>query len=148
MTLPWCSWALLWFCQSVWCLCVCPLTLSLPLEHHVWWLDGARFMKVTETPFTPEVLILCQRRKYTLYYKCVRVCVSVDGPAADVVMEAMVPLLSQSTCKSALGKQLLTNTMFCAGYLSGGIDSCQVLHLTSHSYKHLPIWWFPKISDQ
>lgn len=53
-------------------------------------------------------------------------CVIVDGPAADVVMEAMVPLLSQSTCKSALGKQLLTNTMFCAGYLSGGIDSCQV----------------------
>ncbi|KAK3513822.1 hypothetical protein QTP70_028862, partial [Hemibagrus guttatus] len=48
-----------------------------------------------------------------------------DGPAADVVMEAMVPLLSQSTCKSALGKQLLTSTMFCAGYLSGGIDSCQ-----------------------
>lgn len=53
-------------------------------------------------------------------------CVSVDGPAADVVMEAMVPLLSQSTCKGALGKQLLTTTMFCAGYLSGGIDSCQV----------------------
>ncbi|XP_053343119.1 serine protease 56 [Clarias gariepinus] len=48
-----------------------------------------------------------------------------DGPAADMVMEAIVPLLSQSTCKSALGKQLLTNTMFCAGYLSGGIDSCQ-----------------------
>lgn len=57
---------------------------------------------------------------------CVFVCVSVDGPVADVVMEAMVPLLSQSTCKSALGKQLLTNTMFCAGYLSGGVDSCQV----------------------
>uniref|UniRef100_W5LBE8 Serine protease 56 n=1 Tax=Astyanax mexicanus TaxID=7994 RepID=W5LBE8_ASTMX len=38
---------------------------------------------------------------------------------------AKVPLLSQGTCKSALGKELLTNTMFCAGYLSGGIDSCQ-----------------------
>ncbi|XP_060722500.1 serine protease 56 [Tachysurus vachellii] len=48
-----------------------------------------------------------------------------DGPAADVVMEAIVPLLSQNTCKIALGKQLLTSTMFCAGYLSGGIDSCQ-----------------------
>ncbi|TSY27762.1 Serine protease 56 [Bagarius yarrelli] len=48
-----------------------------------------------------------------------------DGPAANVLMEAMVPLLSQSTCKSALGKQLLTSTMFCAGYLSGGIDTCQ-----------------------
>uniref|UniRef100_A0A8C9X2V8 Serine protease 56 n=1 Tax=Sander lucioperca TaxID=283035 RepID=A0A8C9X2V8_SANLU len=48
-----------------------------------------------------------------------------DGPSADVVMEAKVPLLPQSTCKSALGKELVTNTMLCAGYLSGGIDSCQ-----------------------
>ncbi|XP_058890208.1 uncharacterized protein prss56 isoform X2 [Acipenser ruthenus] len=48
-----------------------------------------------------------------------------DGPSADVVMEAKVPVLSQGTCKSALGKELLTSTMFCAGYLSGGIDSCQ-----------------------
>lgn len=37
-----------------------------------------------------------------------------------------MPLLPQSTCKSALGKELVTNTMLCAGYLSGGIDSCQV----------------------
>lgn len=43
-----------------------------------------------------------------------------------MVMEAKVPLLPQSTCKSALGKELVTNTMLCAGYLSGGIDSCQV----------------------
>ncbi|CAG5896776.1 unnamed protein product [Menidia menidia] len=48
-----------------------------------------------------------------------------DGPSADAVMEAKVPLLPQSTCKSALGKELVTNTMLCAGYLSGGIDSCQ-----------------------
>ncbi|NXS61943.1 PRS56 protease, partial [Brachypteracias leptosomus] len=48
-----------------------------------------------------------------------------EGPAADVVMEARVPLLSQETCRGALGRDLLTSTMFCAGYLSGGIDSCQ-----------------------
>ncbi|KFW81456.1 Serine protease 56, partial [Manacus vitellinus] len=46
-------------------------------------------------------------------------------PLADVVMEAQVPLLSQETCRGALGKDLLTSAMFCAGYLSGGIDSCQ-----------------------
>ena len=51
---------------------------------------------------------------------------SPDGPSADVVMEAKVPLLPQSTCKNALGKELVTNTMLCAGYLSGGVDSCQV----------------------
>lgn len=49
-----------------------------------------------------------------------------DGPSADVVMEAKVPLLPQSTCRGALGKELVTNTMLCAGYLSGGVDSCQV----------------------
>uniref|UniRef100_A0A8C6ZBE1 Peptidase S1 domain-containing protein n=1 Tax=Nothoprocta perdicaria TaxID=30464 RepID=A0A8C6ZBE1_NOTPE len=48
-----------------------------------------------------------------------------EGPAAEVVMEAQVPLLSQETCRGALGKELLTSAMFCAGYLSGGIDSCQ-----------------------
>ncbi|KAJ8270188.1 hypothetical protein GJAV_G00111360 [Gymnothorax javanicus] len=48
-----------------------------------------------------------------------------DGPPADVVIEAKVPLLPQNTCRDTLGKDLVTNTMFCAGYLSGGIDSCQ-----------------------
>ncbi|NXJ96067.1 PRS56 protease, partial [Corythaixoides concolor] len=48
-----------------------------------------------------------------------------EGPSADVVMEARVPLLSQETCRGALGRDLLTSAMFCAGYLSGGIDSCQ-----------------------
>lgn len=49
-----------------------------------------------------------------------------EGPSAKVVMEARVPVLSQDACRSALGKELLTNAMFCAGYLAGGIDSCQV----------------------
>ncbi|XP_021249314.1 LOW QUALITY PROTEIN: serine protease 56 [Numida meleagris] len=49
-----------------------------------------------------------------------------EGPSAEVVMEAQVPLLSQETCRAALGRELLTSAMFCAGYLSGGIDSCQV----------------------
>ncbi|XP_028650841.1 serine protease 56 [Erpetoichthys calabaricus] len=48
-----------------------------------------------------------------------------DGPSADVVMEAKLPTLPQSTCQSTLSKELITSTMFCAGYLSGGIDSCQ-----------------------
>uniref|UniRef100_A0A8C5GIC4 Peptidase S1 domain-containing protein n=1 Tax=Gouania willdenowi TaxID=441366 RepID=A0A8C5GIC4_GOUWI len=50
----------------------------------------------------------------------------LNWPMTDLtLMEAKVPLLPQSTCKSALGKDLVTNTMLCAGYLSGGIDSCQ-----------------------
>lgn len=68
-----------------------------------------------------------------------------EGPAADVVMEAQVPLLSQETCRGALGKDLLTSAMFCAGYLSGGIDSCQVTpslrdcqHATSKGPRSVP----------
>ncbi|XP_056421500.1 serine protease 56 [Hyla sarda] len=48
-----------------------------------------------------------------------------DGPLSDVIMEARVPVLNQESCRSALGKDMLTNTMLCAGYLNGGIDSCQ-----------------------
>ncbi|KAM8953080.1 serine protease 56 [Pelodytes ibericus] len=48
-----------------------------------------------------------------------------DGPLSDVVMEARVPVLSREACKGTLGKDMLTSTMFCAGYLTGGIDSCQ-----------------------
>ncbi|XP_018418845.1 PREDICTED: serine protease 56 [Nanorana parkeri] len=48
-----------------------------------------------------------------------------DGPPSDVVMEASVPVLSQESCIQTLGKEMFTNTMFCAGYLTGGIDSCQ-----------------------
>ncbi|XP_025023151.1 serine protease 56-like [Python bivittatus] len=48
-----------------------------------------------------------------------------DGPPAEVVMEARVPILAQDLCRGALGSQLVSSAMFCAGYLSGGIDSCQ-----------------------
>ncbi|XP_016060100.1 PREDICTED: serine protease 56 [Miniopterus natalensis] len=48
-----------------------------------------------------------------------------DGPGAEAVREARVPLLSADTCRRALGAGLRPSTMLCAGYLAGGIDSCQ-----------------------
>ncbi|XP_073485211.1 serine protease 56 [Aquarana catesbeiana] len=48
-----------------------------------------------------------------------------DGPPSDVVMEASIPVMSQESCMRTLGKEMFTSTMFCAGYLTGGIDSCQ-----------------------
>ncbi|XP_066089825.1 serine protease 56 isoform X1 [Saccopteryx bilineata] len=48
-----------------------------------------------------------------------------DGPEAEAVREARVPLLSSDTCRRALGPGLRPSTMLCAGYLAGGIDSCQ-----------------------
>lgn len=50
----------------------------------------------------------------------------VDGPESEAVREARVPLLSADTCQKALGPGLHPSTMLCAGYLAGGIDSCQV----------------------
>lgn len=50
----------------------------------------------------------------------------VDGPEAEAVREARVPLLSADTCRRALGPGLRPSSMLCAGYLAGGIDSCQV----------------------
>lgn len=49
-----------------------------------------------------------------------------DGPEAEAVREARVPLLSPDTCQRALGPGLRPSSMLCAGYLAGGIDSCQV----------------------
>lgn len=49
-----------------------------------------------------------------------------DGPESEAVREARVPLLSADTCQKALGPGLRPSTMLCAGYLAGGIDSCQV----------------------
>uniref|UniRef100_A0A3Q4HT23 Serine protease 56 n=1 Tax=Neolamprologus brichardi TaxID=32507 RepID=A0A3Q4HT23_NEOBR len=74
---------------------------------------------------SPVVLLMKVQLIFVSYQINNGVFLSTDGPSADVVMEAKVPLLPQSTCKSALGKELVTNTMLCAGYLSGGIDSCQ-----------------------
>ncbi|XDB47469.1 hypothetical protein ABFV05_001085 [Capra hircus] len=48
-----------------------------------------------------------------------------DGPEAEAVREARVPLLSADTCRRALGPGLRPSSMLCAGYLAGGIDSCQ-----------------------
>ncbi|XP_047629725.1 serine protease 56 isoform X2 [Phacochoerus africanus] len=48
-----------------------------------------------------------------------------DGPEAEAVREARVPLLSPDTCRRALGPGLRPSSMLCAGYLAGGIDSCQ-----------------------
>lgn len=43
----------------------------------------------------------------------------------DVLQCLKAPILSDSSCKSAYPGQITSN-MFCAGYLEGGKDSCQV----------------------
>ncbi len=45
------------------------------------------------------------------------------GGSPDVLQEALVPVIDDSTCSQLYGN--FTGNMMCAGYLQGGIDSCQ-----------------------
>ncbi|PWA19100.1 hypothetical protein CCH79_00018645 [Gambusia affinis] len=49
-----------------------------------------------------------------------------DGESSVVLHSAMIPLISTKTCNQAdVYKGLISSWMICAGYLEGGIDSCQ-----------------------
>lgn len=159
-TSPWWSWRPRWSCHNTSPQCVSPLPWISQQEVHVWWQDGGPYMKVNRRNiiccqvtadnglatlkrfsflslkllinFHHCVLVVCWILLDEYIWIGIWTCFSfADGPSADVVMEAKVPLLPQSTCKSTLGKELVTNTMLCAGYLSGGIDSCQVSTIAS-----------------
>ncbi|XP_048360815.1 serine protease 56 [Sphaerodactylus townsendi] len=89
------------------------LELSSPVVPSAWVTPVC----LPDRPADPAVGTLCNIVGWGSVYE--------DGAAADVVMEARVPVLAQDICRSTLGRQLFTSAMFCAGYLSGGIDSCQ-----------------------
>uniref|UniRef100_A0A3B5RBM3 Transmembrane serine protease 3 n=1 Tax=Xiphophorus maculatus TaxID=8083 RepID=A0A3B5RBM3_XIPMA len=50
-----------------------------------------------------------------------------EDESSVVLHSAMIPLISTKTCNQAdVYKGLISSWMICAGYLEGGIDSCQV----------------------
>ncbi|KAF5894315.1 enteropeptidase, partial [Clarias magur] len=47
------------------------------------------------------------------------------GDSADVLQQAVVPLVNNSVCQERLPMYKITEQMVCAGYPEGGIDSCE-----------------------
>lgn len=59
---------------------------------------------------------------------CVFMHASILGKTANDLNYVMVPLIERSTCNSVyVYDGMVLPTMVCAGYLQGGIDSCQVI---------------------
>ncbi|XP_006873219.1 PREDICTED: enteropeptidase [Chrysochloris asiatica] len=48
-----------------------------------------------------------------------------QGPTANILQEAEVPLISNDRCQQQMVEYNITGNMVCAGYEEGGIDSCQ-----------------------
>ncbi|XP_037598371.1 enteropeptidase isoform X3 [Cebus imitator] len=48
-----------------------------------------------------------------------------QGPTANILQEADVPLLSNEKCQKQMPEYNITENMICAGYEEGGIDSCR-----------------------
>uniref|UniRef100_A0A8B9MIG6 Peptidase S1 domain-containing protein n=1 Tax=Accipiter nisus TaxID=211598 RepID=A0A8B9MIG6_9AVES len=53
-------------------------------------------------------------------------------PTSYILQEAEVPLISNERCQQWMPEYSITENMICAGYDTGGVDSCQVN--TSHSF--------------
>lgn len=61
-------------------------------------------------------------------FLCVFMLVSILGKTASDLNYAKVLLIERSTCNSVyVYDGMVLPTMVCAGYLEGGIDSCQVI---------------------
>ncbi|XP_073524365.1 enteropeptidase isoform X2 [Phyllobates terribilis] len=48
-----------------------------------------------------------------------------QGPVPNILQEAKVPLISNGKCQQQMPEYNISNSMICAGYEEGGIDTCQ-----------------------
>ena len=74
-------------------------------------------------------------------------CFVITGVVSNELQEAEVPVLSQSACQSmAPSDVVMGDSLMCAGLTSGGVDTCQVIYLSSNQhhfqYKAIPLIMF------
>jgi secreted trypsin-like serine protease len=50
---------------------------------------------------------------------------TANGPSANQLRTATVPVVSDESCRSSYGSDYVASDMVCAGYSSGGVDTCQ-----------------------
>ncbi|XP_068767352.1 enteropeptidase isoform X2 [Struthio camelus] len=48
-----------------------------------------------------------------------------QGPTSNILQEAEVPLITNEKCQQQMPEYNITESMMCAGYDKGGVDSCQ-----------------------
>ena len=51
--------------------------------------------------------------------------ISEDGASSQFLQEARIPIIDDSECLALYEEAFSQETMFCAGFSHGGIDSCQ-----------------------
>uniref|UniRef100_A0A8C1K187 trypsin n=1 Tax=Cyprinus carpio TaxID=7962 RepID=A0A8C1K187_CYPCA len=99
------------------------------------------FPKYNDRPHNNDIMLIKLKKPVTFnkYVKPIRLpkkCPSVGekclvsgwgrtaAGSVSVLQCLNLPVLSEKTCKSAYGK-IITENMFCAGFVKGGKDSCQ-----------------------
>ncbi|KAK2827759.1 hypothetical protein Q7C36_018685 [Tachysurus vachellii] len=84
--------------------------------------------KVSFTDYIQPICLPDSHQQFAAGRKCVIAGwgrLSEGGTVADVLQQAVVPLINNSVCQERLPEYNITGRMMCAGYPEGGIDTCQ-----------------------
>ncbi|MCI4387046.1 hypothetical protein PGIGA_G00069550 [Pangasianodon gigas] len=84
--------------------------------------------KVNFTDYIQPICLPESDQQFAAGRKCVIAgwgTLTEGGVVADVLQQAVLPLINNSECQARLPEYNITERMVCAGYPEGGIDTCQ-----------------------
>uniref|UniRef100_A0AAY4DG32 Enteropeptidase n=1 Tax=Denticeps clupeoides TaxID=299321 RepID=A0AAY4DG32_9TELE len=89
--------------------------------------DVALMHLLTPANFTDYIYPICLPQKDQVFQPGMNCIITGWGrlSIADILQQAVVPLLSRTQCQEWLPEYNITARMICAGYYNGGADSCQ-----------------------